>query len=87
MLINGYEIIDIPTSEEFLAFDKVRTYCQQLTAAHYLARRLSRPMSQEKFEQFVEIYSELESELGEENLGEAFSELFQEIPVYEPWDE
>ena len=55
MKVNGYEIGEEPTREEWRIYEKVKAFGQRETAAQYLGDcgRLARPVSQQAFEEFV----------------------------------
>ena len=88
MKVNGYEIGNEPTREEWRIYEKVKAFGQRETAAQYLGGcgRLARPVSQRAFEEFVATFAELEMEMGEEegiNLEIAWDDCFG----ISAWDE
>ena len=88
MKVNGYEIGEEPTRDEWRIYEKVKAFGQRETAAQYLGDcgRLARPVSQQAFEEFVATFAELEMEMGEEegiNLEIAWDDCFG----ISAWDE
>lgn len=81
MKVNGYEIGEEPTRDEWRIYEKVKAFGQRETAAQYLGDcgRLYRPVSQEAFEEFVATFADLEMDMGEEegiNLEIAWDDCF-----------
>ncbi len=88
MLVNGYEIGEEPTREEFATYRKVQAFFQRETAAQYLEGK--RPLCQQEFEMFVEEFADLEADQGEEerdNLDTALEYVTERIVYFDPWDE